>query len=104
MKVDILIQNLFNLFIFALIVEIAIMGIFSMTAIKDFSESRPVAIARDVIVLALAVFLCYKYSQFNVLKQTGISLTKILNTVISALVLFGMTNLIKNFFSNVRKG
>ena len=69
-----------------------------MTALNDFSETRPIAIARDVIVLALAVFLCYKYGQFNVLRKTGISLSKILNTVISALVLFGMTNLIKNFF------
>ena len=104
MKIDILIQNLFNLLIFALLIEIAFMGIFSMSLTKNYANLRPIIIARDVIILVLAVFLCYNYSQFNVLRKTGISLNKILNTVISALVLFGMTNLVKNFFSNVRKG
>ena len=97
-------QNLFNLFIFALIIEIATMAIFSMNAIKEFAESRPVTIARDVIVLMLAVYLCYKVTQFNLLRNTGIGLNRYLTTTISALVLFGMTNLIRNFFSNVRRG
>ena len=105
MEVDILIKNLFNLFVFALLIEIATMGIFTMTALKDFAESRPVTIARDVIVLTLAFYLCYKYQRnFNVLRGTGVALNKYLGTAISAMVLFGMTNLIKNFFSNVRRG
>jgi DNA integrity scanning protein DisA with diadenylate cyclase activity len=104
MKFEVLIQNVFILFIVAIIIEICVMAVFSMTAVKDMSETRPVQVARDTIVLLLAVVLCYKVDVFDLFAGTGIKLHKYLGTAISALVLVGLTNLVSDFFSKFRRG
>ncbi len=104
MKVDLLIQNLFNLFVLAIIIEAAASAIFSMTALKDLRETRPVAMARDVIVLIVAVFLCYKVKLLTIFGGSGIKLPYLLDTAISALVLTSLANFIRNLVSKMRVG
>jgi hypothetical protein len=108
MKLDILIQNVFYLFIFAIVLEVAIMAVFSMTALKDVSENRPVKIARDVVVLMLAWLICYKSNLFNLFKDTGITLIGErwykLDVVISALVMAGFTNIVSSIIDKMRRG
>lgn len=102
MKGDILIQNIFNLFIVAIILEAAIMAIFSMTALKDISDSKPIASTRDALILIVAVVLCYKVKKLTIFMGTGIVIPYILDTAISALFLTRMTNLIKDFFGRIK--
>ncbi len=102
MKGEILIQNVFNLFVVAIILEASIMAIFSMTALKDITNSKPVEAARDALILILAGVLCYKVKLLTVFGGTGINLPFILDTVISALVLTRMTNFIKDFFQKIK--
>jgi hypothetical protein len=104
MKFEILIQNVFILFIIAIIMESCVMAIFSLTALKDLSESRPAQVARDTIVVILALILCYKVSILSLFTGTGIKLHHYLDTAISALVLVRLTNLIGDFFNRLRRG
>jgi hypothetical protein len=104
MKFEMLIQNVFILLVIALILESCVMAIFSMTALKDTSESRPVQVARDLIVILLALVLCFKVDLLSLFAGTGIHLHKYLDTAISALVLVRLTNLISDFFNKLRRG
>ncbi|MBN2160293.1 MAG: hypothetical protein JW807_12935 [Spirochaetes bacterium] len=107
MKLDVLIQNVFYLFIFAIILEVAVMAVFSMTALKDISENRPVKIARDVIVLLLAWLICYKSNLLNLFHNTGIVLFGSrwyrLDVIISALVMTGFTNIVAMIFERMKR-
>ncbi len=104
MKWEILIQNVFNFLIIAIVIEMSIMAIFSMTALKEMGNSRPVQMARDTIVVLLALVLCYKVDILSLFLGTGVKLHQILDTVISALVLTRLTNLVRDFFSKFKTG
>lgn len=104
MKFEMLVQNVFILFVIALIMESCVMAIFSMTALKDISENRPVQVARDCIVILLAFVLCFKVEMLSIFAGTGIHLHKYLDTAISALVLMRLTNLISDFFNKLKRG
>jgi hypothetical protein len=102
MKGEILIQNVFYLFIIAIVLEAAVMAIFSLTALKDTAENKPVKVARDMIVLGVSFFICYKVETLNVFRGTGIDLPRLLDVAISALVLTRMANFIRDFISRIK--
>ncbi len=104
MKFEILIQNVFILFVIAIIIESCAMAIFSLTALKDISENRPVQVARDTFVVILALVLCYKVELLSLFSGTGIKLHKYIDTAISALMLVGLTNVVNGFFGKLRRG
>lgn len=104
MKFEILIQNVFVLFVIAIILESCVMAIFSMTALKDISDNRPVKVSRDLIIVVLSLVLCYKVAVISLFNGTGIKLHPYLDTAISALVLVRLTNLIEGFFERFRHG
>jgi len=104
MKFEVLIQNVFILVIIAVILESCVMAIYSLTALKDISETRPAQVTRDVIVIILALVLCYKVPLLSLFSGTGIRLNHDLDTVISALVLMRLTNLVGDFFNKLRRG
>ncbi|HNW30399.1 MAG TPA: hypothetical protein PKN50_18125 [Spirochaetota bacterium] len=104
MKFDILIQNVFILFVIAIIIESCAMAIFSLTALKDISENRPVQVARDTFVVILALVLCYKVELLSLFSGTGIHVHKYIDTAISALMLVGLTNVVNGFFGKLRRG
>lgn len=104
MKFEMLIQNVFVLFVIAIILESCVMAIFSMTALKDISDNRPVRVTRDLIIVILALVLCYKVPVISLFGGTGIKLHPYLDTAISALVLVRLTNLIEGFFDKLRHG
>lgn len=107
MKLDVLIQNVFYIFVFAIVLEVAVMAVFSMTAVKDVSDNRPVKIARDLIVLGLAWLICYKSNLLNLFHNTGIVLFGErwyrLDVVISALVMTGFTNIVAMMFEKMKR-
>jgi DNA integrity scanning protein DisA with diadenylate cyclase activity len=108
MRLDVLIQNMFYLFVLAIVLEVAIMAVFSMTLLRDVSENRSVKIARDVIVIILAWMICYKSNLFNIFTGTGINLVGArwyrLDVIISALVLAGFTNIVGYLIDRLRRG
>ena len=102
MNGDALIKNVFNLFVIAIILEASVMALFSMAILKDASRKKPVEIARDTLILALSLFLCYKVRLLTLFKGTGIDLPVYLDMVISALVLTRMSNFIREFIARIR--
>ncbi len=104
MKFEILIQNVFILFVIAIIIESCAMAIFSLTALKDISENRTVQVTRDTFVVLLALLLCYKVELLSLFAGTGIKLHKYIDTAISALMLVGLTNVVNGFFGKLRRG
>jgi hypothetical protein len=104
MRGDVLFQNLFNLFIIAAIIEASIAAVFSISALRDLQDSRSVRTARDVIVLVVALFLCFKVALLGIFHGTGFNIPPIMDNVISALILTRMANFIRDFFNKIRSG
>ena len=102
MNGEVLLQNLFNIFIIAIIFEASIMAIFSMAVFKNLSYNAPVEMIKDVLILILSLVLCYKVSSFRLFNGTGIKLPYYLNTIISALVLMRLTKFVGDFLSRIK--
>lgn len=94
MKGEILINNIFTLFVIAIILEASIMAIFSMTSLKEIYHKKPIQATRDLLILFTSFILCYKVEQLTVFGGTAIKLPQIIDQIISALVLTRMTNFI----------
>ncbi len=104
MNADILFQNIFTLFLIAIILEAAIMGVFSIASLKQINNAVAVDAARDALIIILAFILCYKVEMLTVFRGTGIKLPNMLDTIISALVLTRITNIVRAFLSKMRSG
>ncbi|TAL39031.1 MAG: hypothetical protein EPN93_02855 [Spirochaetes bacterium] len=103
MNIDILLQNVVSLFVIAVIIEASVMAVFSMSSLREMSSKRPVEATRDALIFVLAFFLCYKIETFSVFKGTGIAIPRLMDVVISALVLMRLTNFVWNFMSRFRR-
>jgi hypothetical protein len=104
MNGDVLIQNVINIFIISIILEAAVMAVFSMSALRDLDSSRPIEATRDAIIIIVAFFLCYKVDILRIFRGTGIAVPHILDVIISALVLTRMSNFIRQVMTRFKKG
>ncbi len=102
MKVDILVQNLLNLFLIAAVLQISAMAIFSMKLLKDLLGNRPMDTVRDLVILFAALFLCYKTKDLTVFRKTGIAISHYVDTVIAALVITRLANVVDGLLSKIR--
>lgn len=102
MNGEVLITNIFNLFIVAIILEASVMALFTMAFLQRISHKAAVESVRDIMVLLIAVALCYQVEMLKVFTKTGIKVPPMLDVVISALVLTRMTKLIMAFFSKIK--
>lgn len=102
MKGEILLQNVVNLFIIAIILEAAVMAVFSMDALKDMGATRAIEATRDAVVIVVSLFICYKVGVLRIFKGTGVDLPRIADIIISALVLARMTNFVRQVTSRFK--
>jgi hypothetical protein len=102
MNVETLIQNLITLFVVAIIIESAVMALFSLSSLRSVNARRPFEATRDGLIIILSFFLCYKVGVLSVFRNTGIAIPKLLDVVISALVLMRMTTFIWGFMSRLK--
>jgi hypothetical protein len=103
MKGEILLQNVVNLFIIAVILEAAIMAIFTIEALKDMQPTRAIEATRDILVILVSLFICYKVDALRIFKDTGLKLPFVADTIISALVLARITNFIRQITSRFKQ-
>ena len=103
MKGEILLQNIVNLFVIAIILEAAVMAIFSSSALSDMQSSRVIEATRDGLIIVISLFVCYKVGVLRIFQGTGIKLPFILHTIISALVLTRMINFIRQVTSRFKQ-
>jgi hypothetical protein len=102
MNIEALIQNIITLFVVAIIMEAAIMAIFSLSSVRMVRAKRPLDATRDGLIIILSFFLSYKVEILSVFRKTGIALPRLLDIVITALVLARLTNLVWNFMSRMK--
>lgn len=102
MNGDVLLQNIVNIFIISIILEAAIMAIFSVTALKGLDTNRAVESTRDILIIIISFFLAYKVDQLRVFPRTGLNIPKIIDIVISTLVMARMTLLIRSLMSRLK--
>ena len=102
MNGDVLIQNIINIFVMSIILESAVMAVFSLGSFKGIDSTRPFEASRDLIIVAVSFFLCYKVELLKIFNGTGIEMPKILDTIISALVLARMTNFIRQITERLK--
>ncbi|MCU0822673.1 MAG: hypothetical protein MUC95_09425 [Spirochaetes bacterium] len=103
MKGEILLQNVVNLVIIAVILEAAIMAIFTIDALKEIQPTRAVEASRDLLVILLSLFVCYQVEALRIFKGTGIKLPMVADTIISALVLARITNFIRQLTARFKQ-
>jgi len=103
MNIEVLIQNIINLFVVAIIIEAAVMALFSMSSLWDMGSKRPVVATRDGIIIIVSFLLCYKVEVLSVFRKTGMNLPAMIDVIISALVLARMTNFVNSFMSRMRR-
>src|SRR5512136_1014295 len=104
MKGEVLLMNIVNLFIISIVLNMAVMAIFSISSLKKLSSSRSFEASRDLIVILLSLFICYKVDILRIFKGTGINIPFLLDVVVSALVLATMMNFIRQFLSRLKQG
>jgi hypothetical protein len=102
MSGEILFQNLFNLFIIAIIVESSVMALFSMSALQSLNDNVAVKSLRDGLILITALAICYLIPKLWLFSKTGLVVPKFLNIAISGLVLARMTAIVSNFFARMK--
>jgi hypothetical protein len=103
MKGEVLLQNVVNLFIISIVLNAAVMAIFSISVLKKVSLSRPVEATRDLIIILLSLFVCYQVDVLRIFKGTGINVPFILDTVVSGLVLATMMNFIRQLMARLKQ-
>jgi uncharacterized integral membrane protein len=102
MNAEILVQNVFNLFVVAIIFEAAVMAIFSLSALKRMEGSMVVNSVREIIILILSLFICYNVRKINLFYGTGLRLPQLVDVLISALFLTRMTFLVQAIFAKLK--
>ncbi len=103
MKGEILLMNVVNLFIISVVLNAAIMALFSMSAFKKLPSTRPVEATRDVVAILLSLFICYKVNVLRIFRGTGIDIPVLLDVILSGLVLTSMINFIRQFMSRMKQ-
>lgn len=102
MNGDALLQNVVNIFIISIILEASVMAIFSVSALKGLESSRPIESTRDILIIIVAFFLCYKVDQLRIFLRTGLDIPKIIDIIISTLVLARMTLLLRSLMARLK--
>lgn len=102
MNGEALLQNLVNIFIISIILEASIMAIFSVSALKNLESNRAVESTRDILIIIVSFFLCYKVDQLRVFLRTGLAVPKIIDIAISTLVLARMTLFIRALMARLK--
>jgi hypothetical protein len=102
MNAEILVQNVFNLFVVAVVLEAAVMAVFSLSILKRIEKNMVIDTVRDFAILILALFICYNVRKLNLFYGTGLRLPSLADVLISALFLTRMTILVQNIFSKIK--
>ncbi len=100
---DVLFQNVFVLFIISIIIEAAVMAILSLTFLKKFAESDLGKTIRDVVILLVALFVCWKVRILTLFGGTGITVPAWFDTIISGLVISRITSLIRDLVERIKE-
>ena len=109
MKGDILFQNIFTLFLISLILEFSISAFFSISLMENFRESTVGKSVREVIIILLAFFICWKVKKLTLFGGTGITIGtnlkvhELFDSLIAALVISRIAFFIRDLANKIKE-
>jgi hypothetical protein len=105
MNADVLIQHVINLFLVAIVIEMALSAVFTLSALANYNtNTKPFRSARDIITLLIALFFCYNFKTFKIFRGTGVKLPQLIDTIISALVLSRLAFFVRDLSARIKRG
>jgi hypothetical protein len=102
MKSSILLANFANIFLMAVVVEIALAAVFSITAVKDYENKTPVKITKEVVTFLVCFFVCWFFPVLRLFLGTDLGIKPVPDIVITSLVLTRLTGVIRDIFVRLR--
>jgi hypothetical protein len=103
MKTDLLLNSLFTMLLFSIVVEGAVSAIFSITAMRMIETKRTVQTSREAVTFLLAAFLAFYVEPLRLFQSAGVSFPMIGDIIVSAMVLMRMTGFIRDLLGKVRQ-
>jgi hypothetical protein len=109
MKGDILFQNIFTLFLIAIILECSISAFFSISLMENFRESTVGKSVREIVILLLAFFICWKVKKLTLFGGTGITIGAdlkihdLFDSLIAALVVSRIAFFIRDLANKIKE-
>ena len=102
MKSDIIISNIFSLFVIAIIVETAVSALFSITAVKEHERKTLMKSMREAITFLTAFLFCFVVPEIRIFRESGIPITGMADTIISALLIARMSDIVRGLISKLK--
>lgn len=102
MKAEMIIGNLFNIIVMALILETAVSALFSITAVREHERKLLIKTMREAITFLAAFFLCFFIPEIRILSGSAIKLAPKVDMVITALILARFAGIIKDLIARLR--
>jgi hypothetical protein len=103
MRAEIFLQNIINILLVAIVLQVAVMSVFSLKIIKDIA-GRPLDSAKDIIILLISLYLCWKVPFLTVFRGTGLAVPHIFDMVMCALMLSRFVAFVDSFFQRLKLG
>lgn len=104
MRLELIIQNIFHLFVIAIILELAVSSIFSLKFFQNMAGGRSLETLRDLLIFGLACYICYKVPHMTIFKGTGVKVPRVFNTAVTALIITSLANFVQNFMARIKMG
>ena len=104
MNTNLLLNSLFTMLLFAVVVEAAVAAVFSITAMKVIETKRAVATSREAITFIVGAFMVYYIEPLRLFKAAGINFPMIGDIIVSAMVMMRLTGFIRDLMAKVRQG
>ena len=96
-------NNLFLLAIMALIVELAVSGLFSIKYLETLIQSDNAAQnMKNVLVIVIAFGLCAKIPQLRILYKSSLPIPDTIHMVLTAFILSRVSNLFNTWFESLK--
>ena len=92
-------NNVFLIILIALIVELAISGLFSIKYIEDLGIAENF---KNILIIVVAFGLCAKIPQLRILYKSRIAIPDLIHLVMTALILSRVVNLFNGWFNSIK--
>ncbi len=102
MKSSVIISNIFSLFVVAIVIETAVSAFFSITAVKEHERKVLMKSMREAITFLAAFFFCFVVPEIRIFKESGIKITGMADTIISALLIARMSDIVSGLISKLK--
>ena len=102
MKGEIIVSNLFNILIMAIVLETCISAFFSVTALKEQERKMVIKTMREALTYLVAFLICFSIPQLRTFAKSGLKLGAKVDLVITTLLLGRLCGFIKELVYKIK--